>query len=177
LSRGGRRLIFIVATAGCGLGETRRYQVAFRSTGPRRAGPVDRFLNQGNSSIDTPFHLRRELLETFGSKRASRSLRSRRQYRRHSQMESRVKRYRLIHDPEIPIELFELAAHGRELAGQCRGIARIFVGAEHTIEGYFDKRRFGSARTAGRFRQSRGHTFGEINTNSGFHGKIPLKRN
>jgi hypothetical protein len=90
-------------------------------------------------------------------------------------MESRVKRYRLIHDPEIPIELFELAAHGRELAGQCRGIARIFVGAEHTIEGYFDKRRFGSARTAGRFRQSRGHTFGEINTNSGFHGKIPLK--
>jgi hypothetical protein len=38
-------------------------------------------------------------------------------------MESRVKRYRLIHDPEIPIELLELTAHGRELASQCRGIA------------------------------------------------------
>ena len=74
MSRGGRRLIFIVATAGCGLGETRPHQVAFRSTGPRRAGPVDRFLNQGNASIDTPFHLRRELLETFGPERTGRLL-------------------------------------------------------------------------------------------------------
>ncbi|MDT9702498.1 hypothetical protein, partial [Streptomyces sp. P17] len=81
------------------------------------------FLNKGNSPIDTPFHLRRELFETFGSERASRSLGGRRQYRCHSQMESRVKRYRLIHDPEIPIELLELTAHGRELASQCRGIA------------------------------------------------------
>jgi hypothetical protein len=88
-----------------------------------------------------------------------------------------VKRYRPIHDPEIPIELFELAAHGRELAGQCRGIAQNFVGAEQTIEGCFDKRRFGSAGTPGRISQSRGRAFGEINTNSGFHGKIPLKRN
>jgi hypothetical protein len=122
--------------------------------------PVDRFPNKGNAPINTPFHLCGELLETFGSERASRSLRSRRHYRRHSQMEACVKRYRLIHDPEIPIELLKLTAHNRELAGQSRGIAQIFVGAEQAIEGYFDKRRFGSARTGSRFRQTRGHPLG-----------------
>ncbi|MFX9877809.1 hypothetical protein ABTP36_19165, partial [Acinetobacter baumannii] len=85
-------VIFFVATAGRALGEACLREVVCRSSGPRRAGPVDRFLNKGNSPIDTPFHLRRELFETFGSERASRSLGGRRQYRCHSQMESRVKR-------------------------------------------------------------------------------------
>ena len=54
---------------------------------------------------------------------------------------------------------------------------KVFVGAEQPIERYFDKRRFGSAGTHNRFGQSRGRALGEINTNSGFHMNIPLKRN
>jgi len=32
-------------------------------------------------------------------------------------MEARVKCHRLIHDPEIAIELLDLVTHGRELMG------------------------------------------------------------
>jgi hypothetical protein len=84
-------------------------------------------------------------------------------------MEPRVKSSRLIRNSEIAIELLELAAQSREMARHCRGIANIVVRAKETVEGRFDQRRFCGTGIFGRFRQPRGHTFGEINANSGFH--------
>ncbi|MFZ2156688.1 MAG: hypothetical protein WAV72_11275, partial [Bradyrhizobium sp.] len=75
----------------------------------------------------------------------------------------------LVGNPEIAIELLELQAQSGEVARHCRGVANIVVGAEKTIEGCFDERRFRRAWTFGRFRQPRGHAFGEINANSGLH--------
>ena len=89
-------------------------------------------------------------------------------------MEACVKCDRLIHEPEIAIELLEMTTHGRELTGQCHGIAEVILRSQLTIEGLFDQSRF--VNTVGRFSQTRGHAVGEIDANSGFHVKIPLKR-
>ena len=80
-----------------------------------------------------------------------------------------MKGSRLIRDSEIAIELLELTAQSGEVARQRRGIADIVVGAKEAIEGCFDERRFCGAGTFGRFCQPRGHAFGEIDANSGFH--------
>ena len=90
-------------------------------------------------------------------------------------MEPRVKGSRLIRDPEIAIELLELTAQSGEVARHGRGIADIVVGAKKAIERCFDERRFCGTGTLGRFCQPRGHAFGEINANSGFHGGDSLK--
>ncbi len=90
-------------------------------------------------------------------------------------MEPRVQCHRLIHYLKIAIELLELATHGRELAGQGRGVAEVVLRSEQATERRFHQRGFGSAGTGGRFRQSRGHALGEIDANSGFHGNIPLQ--
>ena len=76
----------------------------------------------------------------------------------------------LVGDPEVAVELLELTLQPRQVVRHCRGIANIIVGAEKAIEGCFDERRFCGAWTFGRFRQPRGHAFGEIDANSGFHG-------
>ena len=44
------------------------------------------------------------------------------------------------------------------------------------VERLVPERRFGGAGTGNRFGQTRGHAVGEIDANSGFHVKIPLKR-
>jgi hypothetical protein len=84
-------------------------------------------------------------------------------------MEARVKSGRLIRSSEIAIELLELTAQSSEVARHCRGIADIVVRAKETVEGCFDERRFCGTGISGRFRQSRGDAFGEINANSRFH--------
>jgi hypothetical protein len=84
-------------------------------------------------------------------------------------MEARVKSGRLIRSSEIAIELLELTAQSSEVARHCRGIADIVVRAKETVEGCFDERRFCGTGILGRFRQSRGDAFGEINANSRFH--------
>ena len=155
--------------AGRNFGKARVPDFVLRSSDTCRADPVDRLPNKGSAPVDTPLHLRRELFETFGSDRASFSLRSRGQYWRHGQMEARMKRHGLTHEPEIAIELFELATHRRKLARQGRGIALVIVRTQQLIEGFFDKRRFGSPRTHGRIIQPRGHAVGEIDTNSRLH--------
>jgi hypothetical protein len=86
-------------------------------------------------------------------------------------MEPRVKGSRLVGDPEIAVELLKLTLQTRQVVRHCRGIANIVVGAEKTIEGGFDERRFRCTGTFGRFRQPRGHAFGEIDANSGLHGE------
>jgi hypothetical protein len=84
-------------------------------------------------------------------------------------MEARVKSGRLIRSSEIAIELLKLTAQSSEVARHCRGIADIVVRAKETVEGCFDERRFCGTGIFGRFRQSRGDAFGEINANSRFH--------
>jgi len=86
-------------------------------------------------------------------------------------MESRVKGDGLIYDPETAIELLELTTQSGKPVRHCSGIADIIVGAQETIEGCFDKRRFGGTGTLGCGCQPRGHAFGQINANSGFHGE------
>ena len=76
----------------------------------------------------------------------------------------------LIRDPEIPIELLNLAAQSGEVAPYCRCIADIVIRTQEAIEGGFDERRFCGAGTPGRFCEPCGHPLGEINANSGFHG-------
>src|SRR5580700_11081962 len=87
-------------------------------------------------------------------------------------MEARVKRSRLIRDPEIAIDIFELAAQSSEVTRHSRGIV---VRAKVAVEGSFDERRFRGTGTFGRFRQPRSHTFGEINANSRFHERDLLR--
>src|SRR5229473_5574584 len=84
-------------------------------------------------------------------------------------MEARVKRSGLIRDSEIAIELLELTTQSGEVVRHCRGIADSVVRAKETVERCFDERRFCGTGIFGRFCQPRGHAFGEINTNSGFH--------
>ena len=84
-------------------------------------------------------------------------------------MEPRVKSGRLIRNSEIAIELLELTAQPGEVVRHRRGIGDIVVGAKETVEGCFDERRFCGTGIFGRFCQPRGHAFGEINANSGFH--------
>jgi hypothetical protein len=74
-------------------------------------------------------------------------------------MKSRMKRNRLIPDPEIAIELFNLTAQSGEVVRHCRGIADIVLRAKEAIEGCFDERRFCRTGTLGRFRQPFGHAF------------------
>jgi len=91
-------------------------------------------------------------------------------------MESRVKSDGLIYNPETAIELIELATQPSKPARHRSGIADVLVRAKETIEGGFDERRFCGARTFGCGCQPRGHAFGQINANSGFHGWVSLKR-
>jgi hypothetical protein len=86
-------------------------------------------------------------------------------------MESRVKSDGLIYDPETAIKLLELATQFGKPARYRSGIADVIVRAQETIEGSFDKRRFCGAGTLGCGCQPRGHAFGQINANSGFHGE------
>ncbi|MFY9954825.1 hypothetical protein [Bradyrhizobium sp.] len=51
-----------------------------------------------------------------------------------------MKRNRLIPDPEIAIELFNLTAQSGEVVRHCRGIADIVVRAEETIKRRFNER-------------------------------------
>jgi hypothetical protein len=101
--------------------------------------------------------------------RAGSPLLARRHQRGHSEMEARVKRSRLVRDSEIAIELLELTAQSNEMTRHCRCIVDSVVRAKETVEGCFDKRRFCGTGSFGRFCQSRGDAFGEINANSGFH--------
>src|SRR6266567_7271287 len=89
-------------------------------------------------------------------------------------MKPRMKSSRLIRYSEIAIELLELMAQSREAARHGRRIAEVLLRAQEKIEGGFDERRFCGAATLGRFCQPRGHLLGEINANSGFHGRSRL---
>lgn len=82
----------------------------------------------------------------------------------------------LVGDLEIAIELLELTLQSGQVARHCRGIANIVLGTEKSIKGCLDERRFCGAWTFGRFRQPRGHAFGEIDANSGLH-RDTRKRN
>lgn len=84
-------------------------------------------------------------------------------------MESRVKGNRLICDPEIAIELFNLTAQSGEVASNTGSIDDIIVRAEEASKRGFDERRFAGTGPLGRLRQPRGHGFAEINANSGLH--------
>jgi hypothetical protein len=113
--------------------------------------------------------LRGKFFESFGAKRAGSSEFTRRHWRGHGQMEPRVMRSGLIRNSEIAIELLELTAQSGKVARHCRGIVGSVARAKVAIEGCFDERRFCGTGMSGRFRQPRGHAFGEINANSGFH--------
>src|SRR5882724_2634348 len=89
-------------------------------------------------------------------------------------MESRVKSDGLIYDPETTIELLKLTTQSGKPARYRGGIADVIVRAQETIEGCFDERRFCGAGTLGRGCQPRGHAFGQVNANSGFHGRSRL---
>jgi len=84
-------------------------------------------------------------------------------------MEPRVKGNRLIRNPEITIELFNLTAQSGEVVSNASGIADIVVRAEKAFKRGFDERRFADAGPLGRLRQPCGHPFAEINANSGLH--------
>jgi hypothetical protein len=113
--------------------------------------------------------LRGKFFKSFGPERASSSLLFRRHQRGHSEMEARVKRSRLIRNSEIAIDILELAAQASEVTRHRRGIADVVVRAKETVEGCFDECRFCGTGTLGRLCQPRGHAFGEIDANSGFH--------
>ena len=89
-------------------------------------------------------------------------------------MEPRVKGNRLIRDPEIAIELFNLTAQTCEVTSNARRIAYIVVRAEKAFKRGFDKRRFAGTGPLGRLRQPCGHAFAEINANSGLHDEHSL---
>jgi hypothetical protein len=55
-------------------------------------------------------------------------------------MEPRVKGNRLIGNPEIAIELFDLTAQSTEVVRHCRSIADVVVRAEETIKRRFNER-------------------------------------
>ncbi|MFZ2155234.1 MAG: hypothetical protein WAV72_03805 [Bradyrhizobium sp.] len=80
-----------------------------------------------------------------------------------------MKGNRLIHYPEIAIELFNLTAQTCEVTSNAGGIADIVVRTEKTIKRCFDERRFADTGPLGRLRQPCGHAFAEINANSGLH--------
>ena len=90
-------------------------------------------------------------------------------------MESRVKGNRLIRDPNITIELFNLTTQTREVTSNASGIADIVVRAEKAVKCSFDERRFAGTGPFGRFRQPCGHAFAEINANSGLHDGHSLR--
>src|SRR5712664_4852599 len=92
---------------------------------PRRAHPVDRLPDEGDSEIDASSHLRGKFFESFGPEHACSPLLARRHQRGHSEMEARVKRSRLIRNSEIAIELLELTAQPGEVARHCRDIADV----------------------------------------------------
>ncbi len=81
----------------------------------------------------------------------------------------------LIRYPEIPIKLLKLSAQSGELACHASGFADVVVRAEEAVECGFDEARFCGTGTLSRSRQPRGHLLGEINANSGFHGRDSLK--
>src|SRR5713101_763663 len=136
---------------------------------PRRANPVDRLPDEGDSEIDALSDLRGKFFESFSPERAGSPQLARRHQRGHGQMEPRVKSSRLIRNSEIAIELLELTAQSNEVTRHCRGIANIVVRAKETVEGCFDERRFCGTRIFGRFCQPGSHAFGEIDADSGFH--------
>ena len=76
----------------------------------------------------------------------------------------------LIGNPEIAVELLDLAAQSGEVVYDRSLIPDIIVGAKEAIEGCLDERRFCRTGTPRRLRQPCGHGFTEINANSGFHG-------
>ena len=83
-------------------------QIGLRRNLSCRVEPVDRLPYERNSLIDASSDLDSEFLEALGSKCTCRPLCGNRQQRRHGKMEPRVKGNRLIRDPEIAIELFNL---------------------------------------------------------------------
>jgi hypothetical protein len=85
-------------------------------------------------------------------------------------MEPGVKSSRLIGNSEIAIDILDLAAQSSEVMRDRRVIADSIVRAKVVTEGCFDERGFCGTGIFGRFCQPRGHAFGEINANSGFHG-------
>jgi hypothetical protein len=89
-------------------------------------------------------------------------------------MESGMKSNRLICGPEIAIELLKLTAQSGEAPCHRSRIANLVARAEKAVEGGFDQRRFCGAWMFGRFGQPCGHSLGEINANSGFHGASRL---
>ena len=89
-------------------------------------------------------------------------------------MEPSMNSSRLIGDFEIAIELLKLTAQSSEAARHGRAVADVVVRAQETIERCFDERRFRGAGTLGGGCQPRGHLLGEINANSGFHGRARL---
>ncbi len=144
-------------------------KIELRRDRPCRTEPIDRLPYERTSLIDASSDLSCEFFETLGSKSACRPLCRDRQQRRHGEVEPRVKSNRLIRDPEIAIELFNLTAQSGEVTTHASGIADVVVRAEKAIKCCFDKRRFADTRSLGRLRQPCGHAFAEINANSGLH--------
>lgn len=90
-------------------------------------------------------------------------------------MKSRMKCCCLVGNPEIAVELLDLAAQSGEMASDRSLIPDIVVGTKEAIEGCLDERRFRRTGTLGRFCQPCGYGFAEINANSWFHDEYQLK--
>jgi hypothetical protein len=86
------------------------------SASPRRISPAHRLSDQGNSLINAPSDLGCKFFKSLCTKRARRTLRGYRQYRCHGEMKPRMKGNGLIRDPEMAVELFDLAAQSCEVA-------------------------------------------------------------
>jgi hypothetical protein len=84
-------------------------------------------------------------------------------------MEACMKGSRFTYDPEIVIELFNLAAQSGKLASNASGIADIVFRTKESIESGFDERRFCRAGAPGRLSEPRGNPFRKIDANSWFH--------
>ena len=131
---------------------TRACKVARKASAPYRAAPVNRLLYERNSEVNPPSYLRGEFLESFGPERDADRCAAAGSSGEQRRDGIRVKSDRLIRDPEIPIELLELATQSRETARHRSGVADVVVRAEETIEALLPRALTSVAfRTFGRF--------------------------
>src|SRR6516164_719831 len=77
-------------------------------------------------------------------------------------------------DSKVAIELTDLATQLSEAIGQRDRIVRI-IGVKKAIDRRLDERGFRRSAALGSVCQSRSGTFGEIDANSRFHRRHPLK--
>ncbi len=146
----------------------RLFPPIIRTSTPLPAEPIHRLLHERGPQLHATPNLGSKLVEPLRPKYARGTQSCGRQRRSHCKLVSGLQRHSLVDDSKIPIELFELAAHQGKAAVYWN-VVGVVIRTEELSEGGLNERRFARTGTLGRRRQPRGHLFGEVDANSGFH--------